>query len=116
MTTPLDPNAAVDLGIWVVVLLIVGVVALVLFGWLLFRSGQLLHPAPLIVSISLLTAVALVSGVVTTNNDALNLAAVGFGALAGSLAVVFRDRPDPKQEDTDASRVPDEQLGDGPSD
>jgi hypothetical protein len=97
MNQVLDPNLAVGFVIWLIALLIIAVVALVLFGWLLYRSGQLSHPAPLIVSLSLLTAVGLVGGLILQNTDALNLAAVGFGALAGSLAVVYRGSKPPNE-------------------
>jgi hypothetical protein len=86
----LDVGVAWEVAFLFAFLVALAIVALSLFGWLLYRSGQLSHPAPLIVSLALLTAVALIGGMATRSTDVLNLAAVGFGALAGSLAVVFR--------------------------
>lgn len=89
----LDPNKAVDFAIWVIALLVVMILAFALFGWLLFKAGQLSHPAPLIVSLSVLTSVALVGGMATGSVEALTLAATGLGALAGSLSAVYTSRP-----------------------
>lgn len=100
----LDVGLAWEVAALFAFLIAVAIVSLTLFGWLLYRSGQLSHPAPLIVSLALLTAVALIGGMATRSTDVLNLAAVGFGALAGSLAVVFRadrereDAPPPRSE------------------
>lgn len=105
----LAPDRAAELLIALLSLLIAIVIALTLFGFVLYKSGSLRHPAPLIVSLSLLTAVALVGGIVTSSPEVLTLAATGVGALAGAISAVYRgrddapatdDAPDPPVEDT----------------
>jgi hypothetical protein len=92
VVTP-DPNLAIGLVEWFIGLIIVILVGLVLFGVLLYKSGQLPHPGPIIVSLSLLTAVALVAGIVTSSQQALTLAATGIGALAGAMTAIYRADP-----------------------
>jgi hypothetical protein len=78
--------------------------AVAAFAVLLLRAGSLSSPAPLIVALSMLTLVALLGALITKSSDAINLAAVGFGALAGSLAAVYQrdhddnDPPPPPEE------------------
>jgi hypothetical protein len=101
----LDP--AVALG--VIVTIAVAGLAASAFGWMLFKAGQLSHPSPLIVSLTMLTGVALLGALIGHDTDAYNLAAVGLGALAGSLAVVYRSGPDHDHPDKPS---PPEQGGD----
>lgn len=89
-----DPNVAAGVLVWIIVLLVASTAAMVLFGWLLFRAGQLHHPGPIVVSLSMLTSIALVGGLLTDSVEALTLAATGLGALAGSLSAIYRARPE----------------------
>jgi hypothetical protein len=88
---------------WVTVALILaGTAAAVAFGALLVRAGQLPHPGPVVVSLSLLTGIALVGGIVTGSTEVLTLAATGVGAMAGSLAAIYRtNAPDGDNDPTD---------------
>jgi hypothetical protein len=76
------------LGLIVAVVLAALVIAAISFG--LFRAGKLPHPAPLVISLSLLAIVALVGGLITNNGDAFTIAATGVGALAGALSVAAK--------------------------
>jgi hypothetical protein len=71
-------------------------------SWGLFRAGKLPHPAPLIISVSLIGLVALVGGLITNNGDAFTIAATGVGALAGALSIAAKG---PRSNDKD---TPDE--------
>lgn len=91
----IDPNVITAdsigqliLGLIVAVVLAALVIAAISFG--LFRAGKLPHPAPLVISLSLLAIVALVGGLITGNGDAFTIAATGVGALAGALSVAAK--------------------------
>lgn len=74
----------------VAVVITAGVVALSgLFAWGLRRAGA--HPAPamLVVSLSLLSAAALIGGLAFDSDSALALAGAGIGALAGAVSATF---------------------------
>jgi hypothetical protein len=75
--------------IWTVIAISGLIFSATFFGWMLYRTGRLPHPAPLITSLSMLTAIALVGAMLTGDDNVGNIAAVGFGALAGSLASVY---------------------------
>jgi MFS family permease len=77
---------------WVAVgLILAGAAAAVAFGALLVYAGRLPHPGPIVVSLSLLTGIALVGGLITGSPEVLTLAATGIGAMAGSLASIYRN-------------------------
>ena len=89
-----------DRPIFVTLLAVVAGLAFSLaIGWLLYKAGRERHPTPLIVSLSVLTAIALVGALLGRDSDAYNLAAVGIGALAGSLATVYRMEKKPPPDD-----------------
>jgi hypothetical protein len=73
--------------------LAVVVVAFAAFGFLLFRAGRLPHPAPIVISLSMLTGAALLLGA-QGSETMLTLAATGFGALAGALSAIYRPKDD----------------------
>lgn len=92
----IDPSilTSESLGTLIVGLIIAVVLsALVIaaISWGLFRAGRLPHPAPLIISVSLIGLVALVGGLITGNGDAFTIAATGVGALAGALSVAAKN-------------------------
>lgn len=93
------------------VIALVAIAVVVAFGWMLTLAGRLAHPGPIVVSLSLLTAIALIGGIVTGSGEVLTLAATGMGALAGSLAAIYRTEAprgdngpvnDNKEEEPDA--------------
>jgi hypothetical protein len=83
------------------------------FAYLLLKAGSLNSPAPLIVALSMLTLIALLGALITDNSDAINLAAVGFGALAGSLAAVYQRDHDDKNDPPPSGQ--DGEGSDGPT-
>ena len=100
-TTPTD-EAYQAIEVLAVVVAVV-TVFFVIFAVLLLRAGRLQHPGPLIVSLSMLTAVALVLGIVRTSEAAIAIAGTGVGALAAALAAVYKDNgpKNPPKEDKD---------------
>lgn len=83
-----DTIGSLILGLIVAVVLASLVIAAI--SWGLFRAGRLPHPAPLIISVSLIGLVALVGGLITGNGDAFTIAATGVGALAGALSIAAK--------------------------
>jgi hypothetical protein len=79
-------------------------IAFAAFGFLLFRAGRLPHPAPIVISLSMLTGAALLLGA-QGSETMLTLAATGFGALAGALSAIYR----PKDDDDDAAKGDDDE-------
>jgi NhaP-type Na+/H+ or K+/H+ antiporter len=110
--TPI-PVPTADDNVWVITLpgerpflvillaVIAGLALSLAVGWLLYKAGKEKHPTPLIVSLSILTALALVGALLGRDSDAYNLAAVGIGALAGSLATVYRIENEKKKPPPD---------------
>lgn len=72
--------------------LIVGMVVIGGIVWLLFRSGTLPHPGAIITSLTILSLVALVLGVLEGSEAAIAIAGTGVGALAGAVASTFTDK------------------------
>jgi hypothetical protein len=85
-------------GVIIAVVLAALVIAAISLG--LFRAGKLPHPAPLVISLSLLAIVALVGGLITGSGDAYTIAATGIGALAGALSVASKGTIRDKDSDT----------------
>lgn len=90
-----DASAAMTAALGLILL----AAAIILVGVFIVRSGNLPHPGPLIVSLSLLTAIALVGGIATSNGEVLTLAATGLGALAGSVSAVYTTKQLNKLDD-----------------
>lgn len=82
---------------------IVGIVValgtLIIMAVLLFKSSKLANPAPIVASVSMLSAVSLVVYAVTQAAEAATLAATGLGALAGTLSSIYGRVEKPKNDD-----------------
>lgn len=80
--------------IGVTVVVSTGIIALIwLLAWGLRKAGA--HPAPamLVVSLSMLSAAALLGGLAFDSDSALALAGAGIGALAGAVSATFTQGP-----------------------
>jgi hypothetical protein len=77
-----------------IIAVVLSALVIAAISWGLFRAGRLPHPAPLIISVSLIGLVALVGGLITGNGDAFTIAATGVGALAGALSVAAKNGKD----------------------
>jgi hypothetical protein len=93
-----DPNLAIEAIITQAIAIIFVALAVFGVGVLIMRAGRLSHPGPLIVSLSLLTAIALLGGIIRDSPEVLTLAATGLGALAGSLSAVYQSERAKKQD------------------
>jgi predicted exporter len=58
--------------------------------WALLRAGRLPSPMSLVVALSLLSVIALIGFIFTSNESLLTIAATGVGALAGAVSTEFR--------------------------
>jgi len=98
MDTNPDPQLAAEIIVSQALAVIFVALAVFGVGVLIIRAGRLRHPGPLIVSLSLLTAIALLGGIIRESGEVLTLAATGLGALAGSLSAVFQTKQGDKQD------------------
>jgi succinate-acetate transporter protein len=81
--------------------LAIAMVAFTLFGFFLFRAGRLPHPSPIVISLSMLTAVALLLAAAQESDAFLTIAGTGIGALAGALASIYKAPPDDRKPPPD---------------
>lgn len=104
-----DPNlqTASELGAEIVVglLAVLFIMAVVVFA--LLRAARHPPPVSLIVSLSLLSTIALITFALTELAVLGTIAATGIGALAGAVSAVLgvpkKEDPDQKEEDGDAA-------------
>lgn len=95
-----DPNTITVFGTPVHILVAVTVSLLMLLviaglmTWALIRAGSMRPPAALVTALSMLTLVAIIGGIATTNDEAWAIAAAGVGALAGSVTNVYQSSMD----------------------
>lgn len=89
----MDPdaiNAISDRG-WVVILILGLVAAMIAFttAWAILRSADKPAPTLLVMSLSMLTLLAVVAFIVTSSQEMATLAGVGLGALAAAVSSMF---------------------------
>lgn len=76
----------------VALFLLLGIAALMV--WALIKAGNMRPPAALVTALSMLTLIAIIGGISTTNDEAWAIAAAGVGALAGSVTNVYQSSMD----------------------
>ena len=76
---------------WLIVLILALVLIAGVFVWSLLKAAEYPAPTSLVVSLSILTFIALSGAWVTASTELATLAATGFGAIAGAVSSQFGD-------------------------